>query len=109
VVTRRGDPRCKILIVMGCTNPEAAGHSSSRWSLVPIDTPAYGRPSTSVFGTGPARALRIIYDNVRVPTTTCSARGLRLRDRPGSAGPGRIHPTAWAALGGAERSAGLDG
>jgi acyl-CoA dehydrogenase len=34
-----GDPRCKILIVMGKTNPDAARHSQQSMILVPTDTP----------------------------------------------------------------------
>jgi acyl-CoA dehydrogenase len=34
-----GDPRCKIMILMGKTDPEANRHSSSRMILVPRDTP----------------------------------------------------------------------
>ena len=33
------DPRCKILIVMGRTNPDAASHQQQSMILVPIDTP----------------------------------------------------------------------
>ncbi|HWX99921.1 MAG TPA: acyl-CoA dehydrogenase family protein, partial [Mycobacterium sp.] len=33
------DPRCKIVIVMGRTNPEAASHQQQSMVLVPIDTP----------------------------------------------------------------------
>ena len=34
------DPRCKILIVMGRTNPDAASHQQQSMILVPMDTPA---------------------------------------------------------------------
>ena len=45
------DPRCKILIVMGRTNPEAASHQQQSMVLVPIDTPGVTVVrSTSVFG-----------------------------------------------------------
>ena len=45
------DPRCKMLIVMGRTNPEAPGTGSSRWSWCPIDTPGVTVVrSTPVFG-----------------------------------------------------------
>lgn len=33
------DPRCKILIVMGRTNPDAASHQQQSMVLVPMDTP----------------------------------------------------------------------
>lgn len=45
------DPRCKILIVMGRTNPEAAAHQQQSMILVPTDTPGVQiKRSTSVFG-----------------------------------------------------------
>ena len=34
-----GDPRCKIAIVMGKTNPDAAPHQQQSQILVPLDTP----------------------------------------------------------------------
>ena len=34
-----GDPRCKIAIVMGKTDPSRAGHEQQSQILVPLDTP----------------------------------------------------------------------
>ena len=54
------DPRCKILIVMGRTNPDAASHQQQSMVLVPIDTPGVTvvRSTTGLRLPGPARALR---------------------------------------------------
>ena len=83
------DPRCKILIVMGRTNPDAASHQQQSMILVPIDTPGVTivRSTAGVRLAGPARALpRSSYDNVRVPVRTCSARraAASRSPRPGS-------------------------
>src|SRR6185436_9839293 len=37
--TGAGDPRCKVLIVMGVTNPDALPHRRQSMVLVPMDTP----------------------------------------------------------------------
>ena len=71
------DPRCKILIVMGRTNPEAASHQQQSMVLVPIDTPGVTVVrSTTVFGyqDQPGHS-EIIYDNVRVPVTNLLGEG----------------------------------
>ena len=71
------DPRCKILIVMGRTNPDAASHQQQSMVLVPIDTPGRDRRplDAGLRLAGPARALR---DHLRqragAGRPTCSAR-----------------------------------
>lgn len=65
------DPRCKILIVMGRTNPDAAAHQQQSMVLVPIDTPGVTIVrSTPVFGWQDRHGhCEIDYHNVRVPAT----------------------------------------
>ena len=65
------DPRCKILIVMGRTNPDAASHQQQSMILVPIDTPGVKVVrSTPVFGWQDQHGhCEIVYDNVRVPAS----------------------------------------
>ena len=71
------DPRCKILIVMGRTNPDAASHQQQSMILVPIDTPGVDDRAVAagVRLAGPARARR---DRLRqragAGDATCSAR-----------------------------------
>ena len=45
-----GDPRCKISIFMGKTDPTAARHKQQSMILVPLDTPGVKRAHASVFG-----------------------------------------------------------
>lgn len=88
------DPRCKLLIVMGRTNPDAASHQQQSMILVPIDTPGVNIVrSLPVFGWQDQHGhAEVVFDNVRVPVGN-------LLDEEGSGfaiaqarlGPGRIH------------------
>jgi acyl-CoA dehydrogenase len=100
------DPRCKILIVMGRTNPEAASHQQQSMILVPMDTPGVTNVrSTPVFGwQGQHGHCEIVYDNVRVPATNLlGEEGAGFAIAQARLGPGRIHH-CMRALGGAERA-----
>ncbi len=103
------DPRCKILIVMGRTNPEAASHQQQSMVLVPIDTPGVTVVrSTPVFGWQDQHGhCEVIYDNVRVPTTNLlGEEGSGFAIAQARLGPGRIHH-CMRALGAAERALAL--
>jgi acyl-CoA dehydrogenase len=103
------DPRCKILIVMGRTNPDAAPHRQQSMVLVPIDTPGVTIVrSTPVFGWQDQHGhSEVDYDNVRVPTTNLlGEEGAGFAIAQARLGPGRIHH-CMRALGAAERALAL--
>ncbi|EHB55315.1 Butyryl-CoA dehydrogenase [Mycolicibacterium rhodesiae JS60] len=103
------DPRCKVLIVMGRTNPDAASHQQQSMILVPTDTPGVNiKRSTSVFGWQDQHGhAEVIYDNVRVPATNLLAEeGMGFAIAQARLGPGRIHH-CMRAIGVAERALAL--
>ncbi len=103
------DPRCKILIVMGRTNPDAASHQQQSMILVPVDTPGVKiLRSTSVFGWQDQHGhAEIVYDNVRVPASNLlGEEGGGFAIAQARLGPGRIHH-CMRAIGVAERALAL--
>jgi len=103
------DPRCKVLIVMGRTNPEAASHQQQSMILVPTDTPGVNLlRSTSVFGWQDQHGhAEVVYDDVRVPASNLLAQeGMGFAIAQARLGPGRIHH-CMRAIGVAERALAL--
>jgi acyl-CoA dehydrogenase len=103
------DPRCKILIVMGRTNPDAASHQQQSMILVPIDTPGVEIVrSLPVFGWQDQHGhAEVVFDNVRVPVSNLlGEEGGGFAIAQARLGPGRIHH-CMRAIGVAERALAL--
>ncbi|MBB5709024.1 alkylation response protein AidB-like acyl-CoA dehydrogenase [Sphingomonas xinjiangensis] len=90
-----GDPRCRVAIVMGKTDPAAARHAQQSMILVPLDAPGVRiERMLSVFGYdhAPHGHGDVVLEDVRVPIENVllgEGRGFEIAQ--GRLGPGRIH------------------
>ena len=102
-----GDPRCKVLILMGKTNPDAGRHEQQSMIVVPRDSDGITvKRALNVFGydDAPHGHCEVIFDNVKVPSDNIllgEGRGFEIAQ--GRLGPGRIHH-CMRSIGAAERA-----
>lgn len=93
-ITNAAHPNCKIMIVMGKTDPDAPSHSQQSMILVPMDTLGVEmmRNITVLNHHAPEGHCEIVFRNVRVPASNLLGNeGDGFMMAQARLGPGRIH------------------
>jgi acyl-CoA dehydrogenase len=105
-ITGAADPRCRVLIVMGKSDPDAPPHRQHSMVIVPADTPGVTMVrSLPVFGRQDQHGHNeIVFDGVRVPVANLLGEaGGGFAAAQARLGPGRIHH-CMRAIGAGERA-----
>ncbi|MDH6708884.1 acyl-CoA dehydrogenase [Kitasatospora sp. MAA19] len=107
-ITGAMNPQCRILIVMGKTDPDAEPHRQQSMVLVPRDTPGVTvKRGMTVFGYDDADHgghAEVLFEDVRVPVgNLIGEEGAGFAIAQARLGPGRIHH-CMRAIGIAERA-----
>ena len=105
-ISGAGSHRCKLLIVMGKTDPDGPRHLQQSMILVPIDTPGVTVVrDLPVFGYNHREGhCELVFDDVRVPVSNLLGdEGAGFAMSQARLGPGRIHQ-CMRSLGMAERA-----
>ncbi len=93
-ISNAAHPNCKIMILMGKTDPDAASHQQQSMILVPMDTPGVDlvRNITVMNHTSPDGHCEITFKDVRVPASNLLGNeGDGFMMAQARLGPGRIH------------------
>ena len=93
-ITNAAHPHCRLIILMGKTDPEAARHSQQSMVLIPIDTPGVNivRNIRIMNLHAPEGHCEMIFDNVHVPVSNLLGQeGSGFTLAQARLGPGRIH------------------
>ena len=105
-ISGTGDPRCRLGIVMGKTDPDAASHQQQSMVLVPLDSPGITvLRDLTVFGYNDREGhCEVVLDHVRVPADSLLGTvGGGFAMSQARLGPGRIHH-CMRSIGAAERA-----
>ena len=93
-ITNAADPRCKLGIVMGLTDPEAEVHRRQSMVIVPMDAPGLTivRNPTVMNHVAPEGHCEVLFENVKVPVANLlGGEGQGFELAQARLGPGRIH------------------
>ncbi len=93
-ITNAADPRCKIAIVMGVTDPDAESYRRQSMILVPFGTPGFTvvRNPPVMNHVAPEGHCEVLFENVKVPVgNLLGSEGQGFEMAQARLGPGRIH------------------